>query len=108
MKLIFWIGGFVPIKMHLLKTRRVVKLTKCFTQTPLKYYLPPHIDIKMDSSQPSLEVKDPQIIFNYVMKSLEEKKGGKHNLTFPKEIILLAGAPGSGKGTITPGVMKIR
>jgi len=42
------------------------------------------------------------------MKSLEEKKGGKHNLTFPKEIILLAGAPGAGKGTITPFIQKVR
>jgi adenylate kinase len=47
-----------------------------------------------------LEVKDARIIFTPVWDSLEEEVG-HDNLRFPKEIILLGGAPGSGKGTQT-------
>ena len=45
-----------------------------------------------------LEVKDAQLIFNSVWKELEHEFG-KHQLWFPKELILLGGAPGAGKGT---------
>jgi hypothetical protein len=34
--------------------------------------------------------------------------GGKHNLCFPNEVIWLMGAPGSGKGTNTPAIMRAR
>jgi adenylate kinase len=47
-----------------------------------------------------LEVKDAPIIFAPVWQSLEEEYG-RENLRFPKEIILLGGAPGAGKGTQT-------
>ncbi len=47
-----------------------------------------------------LEVKDAQLIFKTVWEDLEEEFG-RENLRFPKEIILLGGAPGSGKGTHT-------
>lgn len=89
-------------------SKKIIKITRNFSKTNHKFICPPHVDIKNETSTPSLEVKDPQIIFNYVMKSLEEKKGGKHNLNFPKEIILLAGAPGAGKGSITPFIQRVR
>jgi adenylate kinase len=54
-----------------------------------------------------LEVKDAQLIFNSVWKRLEEKFG-KENLRFPKELILLGGAPGAGKGTNTDFIRKVR
>ena len=54
-----------------------------------------------------LEVKDAQLIFNSVWKELEEKYG-KANLHFPKELILLGGAPGSGKGTNTNFIREVR
>lgn len=56
---------------------------------------------------PDLEIKDAQLIFNRVWKGLE-KKIGRENLFFPKELILLGGAPGSGKGTNTAFICRIR
>ena len=47
-----------------------------------------------------LEIKDAQVIFKTVWSDLEEEIGHE-NLRFPKELILLGGAPGSGKGTHT-------
>ncbi len=54
-----------------------------------------------------LEVKDAQLIFNSVWKELQ-KEYGKQNLRFPKELILLGGAPGAGKGTNTDFIRKVR
>ncbi|MFT5123391.1 MAG: adenylate kinase [Candidatus Omnitrophota bacterium] len=54
-----------------------------------------------------LEVKDAQLIFTNEWGELEEEYG-HDNLRFPKEIILLGGAPGSGKGTHTSFIMKAR
>jgi adenylate kinase len=54
-----------------------------------------------------LEVKDAQLIFKTVWEGLEEEIGHE-NLRFPKEIILLGGAPGSGKGTHTRFIMAAR
>lgn len=54
-----------------------------------------------------LEIKDAQLIFNNVWRELEAELG-RENLQFPKEIILLGGAPGSGKGTNTGFISKAR
>jgi len=54
-----------------------------------------------------LEIKDAQLIFNSVWRELESRVGHEH-LRFPKEIILLGGAPGSGKGTNTNFIGKVR
>lgn len=54
-----------------------------------------------------LEIKDAQLIFNRVWKELEDSFG-VDNLRFPKELILLGGAPGSGKGTNTDFIRKVR
>lgn len=54
-----------------------------------------------------LEVKDAQIIFSRIWKNLEEEFGREH-LRFPKELILLGGAPGAGKGTNTEFIMNVR
>ena len=56
---------------------------------------------------PDLEIKDAQIIFGAVWHSLEADFG-RENLRFPKEIILLGGAPGAGKGTNTGFITKAR
>jgi adenylate kinase len=55
----------------------------------------------------NLEVKDAQVIFTNVWDTLE-KEFGHENLRFSKELILLGGAPGSGKGTNTEFIMKAR
>lgn len=54
-----------------------------------------------------LEVKDAQLIFQAVWSELEAELG-KENLRFPKELILLGGAPGAGKGTNTPFILNAR
>jgi adenylate kinase len=54
-----------------------------------------------------LEIKDAQIIFGAVWQGLESTVG-LENLRFPKEIILLGGAPGAGKGTNTRFIAKAR
>ena len=47
------------------------------------------------------------MIFSSVWQRLEEEYG-RENLRFPKEIILLGGAPGSGKGTNTAFITQAR
>jgi adenylate kinase len=66
-------------------------------------------DLKpMPDRQPlDLEIKDVQVIFKNVWETLEEDIGHE-NLRFPKELILLGGAPGAGKGTHTRFIMDAR
>ncbi len=59
------------------------------------------------AASPDLEIKDAQLIFNRVWKELE-KELGRDSLQFPKELILLGGAPGSGKGTNTTFIRQVR
>ncbi|AWI08036.1 nucleoside monophosphate kinase [Ereboglobus luteus] len=54
-----------------------------------------------------LEIKDAQIIFDAVWNDLEHERG-RENLRFPKELLLLGGAPGSGKGTHANFIQKTR
>ncbi len=54
-----------------------------------------------------LEIKDAQIIFDAVWRSLEDELG-RAQLRFPKELILLGGAPGAGKGTNTGFILRAR
>jgi adenylate kinase len=54
-----------------------------------------------------LEIKDAQLIFGSAWQNLEADFG-RENLRFPKEFILLGGAPGAGKGTNTAFIAKAR
>lgn len=58
-------------------------------------------------SSAELEIKDAQLIFNRVWRGLEAELG-REKLHFPKELILLGGAPGAGKGTNTDFIRKVR
>ena len=55
----------------------------------------------------NLEVKDAQLIFTNVWNELAAEFGRK-NLNFSKELILLGGAPGAGKGTNTSFILRAR
>src|SRR5262245_35344681 len=54
-----------------------------------------------------LEIKDAALIFNRVWRQLEEEYG-RAQLGFPKELILLGGAPGAGKGTNIDFIREVR
>lgn len=54
-----------------------------------------------------LEIKDAQVIFRTAWEDLLNEFGVE-NLRFPKELILLGGAPGSGKGTQTRFISNLR
>jgi adenylate kinase len=54
-----------------------------------------------------LEIKDAQLIFESAWQALEADLG-RERLRFPKEFILLGGAPGAGKGTNTAFITKTR
>ena len=59
------------------------------------------------TAPPDLEIKDAQLIFNRVWKEIE-LEFGRENLRFPKELILLGGAPGAGKGTNSDFIRELR
>jgi adenylate kinase len=54
-----------------------------------------------------LEIKDAQLIFKSAWEDLVTEHGREH-LRFPKEILLLGGAPGAGKGTHSAFIAKAR
>jgi hypothetical protein len=55
----------------------------------------------------SVEVEDPNIIFSSTWRRLVGKYGTE-DLTFPREFLLLGGAPGAGKGTCSPFITRAR
>ena len=59
------------------------------------------------TNSPELEVKDAQLIFGAVWRELEGEFS-RSRMRFPKELILLGGAPGAGKGTNTDFIRKVR
>jgi adenylate kinase len=61
----------------------------------------------MEGKLTDLEIKDAQLIFESVWQELEADYS-RDSLRFPKEIILLGGAPGAGKGTQTAFITKTR
>ena len=76
-----------------------------FTESSL--VKPPDTSPTTARSVENLEVKDAQVIFTNVWNELEAEFGHE-NLRFSKELILLGGAPGSGKGTNTRFIMHAR
>jgi adenylate kinase len=55
----------------------------------------------------SVEVEDHNIIFSSVWQRLTSKYGTEE-LVFPRELLLLGGAPGAGKGTCSPFITRVR
>ena len=58
-------------------------------------------------ANPELEIKDAPLIFGQVWNRLVQERG-LEEMVFPKEIMWLGGAPGSGKGTNTPFILRER
>ncbi len=71
----------------------------------MKKTVPANDDFQTPSAD--LEIKDAHLIFDSIWADLCNKFG-KENLKFPREIIWLGGAPGSGKGTNTPYITTTR
>jgi len=59
------------------------------------------------SNSADLEVKDAQLIFGAVWRELEGLYG-RSQMRFPRELILLGGAPGAGKGTNSDFIRQVR
>ncbi len=59
------------------------------------------------ANSPDLEVKDAQLIFGAVWRELEGEFG-RSKMRFPRELILLGGAPGAGKGTNSDFIRMVR
>ena len=59
------------------------------------------------ATNPELEIKDAPLIFGQVWNRLVQERG-LEEMVFPKEIMWLGGAPGSGKGTNTPFILRER
>src|SRR6202047_3876112 len=59
------------------------------------------------TNSPDLEIKDAQLIFGAVWRELVGEFG-RNRMRFPKELILLGGAPGAGKGTNSDFIRKVR
>jgi adenylate kinase len=83
-------------------TRRPRPMAAPQPSPPATVTPPRHHDPGVD-----LEIKDAQLIFNAVWNELLEERG-KNYLRFAKEIILLGGAPGAGKGTNTRFILNAR
>jgi adenylate kinase len=73
------------------------------TSAPPKVSVPDVHGVKVTD----LEIKDPQLIFSAIWDELEAEYG-RENLRFPKELILLGGAPGAGKGTHSAFIAQTR
>jgi adenylate kinase len=58
-------------------------------------------------NSPELEIKDAQLIFSTIWRELQAKLG-RSRMRFPRELILLGGAPGAGKGTNSDFIRKVR
>lgn len=63
--------------------------------------------VPTSAPSPDLEIKDAAVIFDPLWQELEAEFR-RENLRFPKEFILLGGAPGAGKGTNTDFISKSR
>ena len=74
---------------------------------PTPATITPALPVPVPGKLSDLEIKDAHLIFESVWQDLEADFG-RENLRFPKEIILLGGAPGAGKGTNTGFITKSR
>lgn len=53
-------------------------------------------------------LSDPETIFLQAWDRIARRHGGEANVQLPREVLFLGGAPGAGKGTMTPYIMQER
>ncbi|KAG2176042.1 hypothetical protein INT44_000521 [Umbelopsis vinacea] len=83
------------------------RLRHLFWFTFLFSYFITFITYPSHSTNHGKEIKDTKLIFNQAWKNIEDHYG-RENLHLPRELIFLMGAPGSGKGTHTPSILRAR
>eukprot|EP01084_Bolivina_argentea_P160212 279002_1 len=49
--------------------------------------------------------QDAKVVFELIFEEISQKMGGDFNMVFPKDIMWLCGAPGSGKGEMSQWIM---
>ena len=54
------------------------------------------------------QTRNPELVFNAVWKALAARLGGAEHVRLPSEMMFLGGAPGAGKGTMTPYIQASR
>lgn len=65
------------------------------------------MDGMIEERSEEVDLKNATLVFAQVWDDLE-REVGRENLVFPKEIMWLGGAPGAGKGTNTPFIVRER
>ncbi|KAI9489136.1 hypothetical protein BDB00DRAFT_844847 [Zychaea mexicana] len=103
-------------------SQTVSRLARTYTVPSTPRYLPPQQSNATAASAASRvssgpadesqetrasEIKDAKLIFNQAWKNIEDHYG-RENIHLPREFIFLMGAPGSGKGTHTPSILRAR
>ncbi|SAM05053.1 hypothetical protein [Absidia glauca] len=100
--------GILTLPRHWLRSRN--------TSTSSTRFAPPESSVSTRSRSPSAlsshheratEIKDAKLVFNQAWKNIEDHYG-RENIHLPREFIFLMGAPGSGKGTHTPSILRAR
>ena len=66
-----------------------------------------HLETKLTEESAS-QIPDPVVLFDSVYNALCENYNNGDDLVFPKEVLWLCGAPGSGKGTHAASIMRQR
>ena len=52
--------------------------------------------------------QNPDVLFQLAWRRIADNCGGEEHVRLPREIMFLGGAPGAGKGTMTPHIMRER
>lgn len=93
----------IPRRSPLAPPRRAYTTHNATSETPTIIKSPPEV-----TSNPGESNVPPETMFAGVWDRLLKTVGGGTKMLFPKEIIFLMGAPGSGKGTNTPYILRAR
>ncbi|KAG2204250.1 hypothetical protein INT46_009513 [Mucor plumbeus] len=111
--ILFQRNSYLLVKSTPILSRRMALYTtsslKRFAAVPEPTTTNSSRSVNQDShdSTRAVEIKDAKLIFNQAWKNIEDHYG-RENIHLPREFIFLMGAPGSGKGTHTPSILRAR